>query len=306
MQSQVLSKSKSDQRNSLILDKDIGLPETLQEINNLAGDNQGYNCSKGMSGNCIDGIDGIIVSDPGKTYFTNKLFEQTAKSGIKILFLSELAEQDFKQIPEVDLKLCSDHYIILLSSKFNKMKIIRVLDILLSLIMSVFILLPLLCAMLYILIKDGLPIIYIQERIGYMGRSFKLFKLRTYDDWQDEENNIKTLSTQSGFLLRKYRLNEVPQLLNVFRGEMSLVGSRPDIYKDFYKNMETIPFYFARYFGKPGVTGYAQVNYGYCTTEEDFRKRLEYDLYQLKHYSVRLYLSTLLKTVKTVILGVGK
>ena len=132
-----------------------------------------------------------------------------------------------------------------------------------------------------------------------------LLKLRTYDDITDEKGQTETVSTRSGGRLRKFRLNEIPQIVNVLRGEMSLVGSRPDILKDYQKNMAAFPFYFSRFLILPGITGHAQANYGYCYTEEDFQRRLEYDLYYVKNRSVRLYLLILLKTIKTVFHGQG-
>jgi lipopolysaccharide/colanic/teichoic acid biosynthesis glycosyltransferase len=111
--------------------------------------------------------------------------------------------------------------------------------------------------------------------------------------------------TRVGKMLRTTRLDELPQLLNVIRGEMSFIGPRPErpfFVKQFEKE---IPYYSHRLSVKPGITGWAQVNYPYGSNTEDAVKKLEYDLYYIKHLSLLLELSIILKTLKIIFLGTG-
>jgi len=161
-------------------------------------------------------------------------------------------------------------------------------------------------AVLYILIRDGRPVFFRQERAGYLGKPFGLLKLRTMDDVTNKNGETETDDTKSGKLLRKFRLNEIPQLLNVLRGQMSLVGCRPDLPWQHQKWSTKFKMYSVRMNTLPGITGHAQVLYKYVSSDEEVKKRLEYDLYYIKNRSVKLYLITLMRTFETVLLGRGK
>ncbi len=157
------------------------------------------------------------------------------------------------------------------------------------------------------LLDSGRPIFYSQVRLGKGGQPFNIIKFRTMR--QDAEEAGKPIlaredddrATRIGNLLRKTHLDEVPQVVNVLRGEMSLVGprsERPGLVKNYLKQ---IPFYRARLLVKPGITGWAQVNYGYAGNLEETKIKLEYDLYYIKHRNLALDLITLLRTPGTVI-----
>jgi lipopolysaccharide/colanic/teichoic acid biosynthesis glycosyltransferase len=111
--------------------------------------------------------------------------------------------------------------------------------------------------------------------------------------------------TKSGRVLRKTRLNEIPQLLNVIRGDISLVGPRPDLPVFYDQWSKEIRFYRSRFLVPSGVTGHAQVLYKYADTKEEYEKRLEYDLYYVKNMDFMLYLSTLLRTAEVMIFRRG-
>ena len=121
--------------------------------------------------------------------------------------------------------------------------------------------------------------------------------------WTDKEDDR---ITRVGRILRKYRLDELPQLINVIKGEMSLVGPRPEQPKIVEELEAQIPFYDVRHLVKPGITGWAQVNYPYGASVEDAARKLEFDLYYMKHYSIFLDLYVALKTLRVVISRGGR
>ena len=154
------------------------------------------------------------------------------------------------------------------------------------------------------------PIIYRQERVGRAGRTFTVLKFRSMA--QDAEKDGARWAavndsriTRVGRLLRRTRIDELPQLLNVIRGEMSFVGPRPERPEFVAMLTEQIPFYAVRHSVKPGLTGWAQVRYSYGATIEQSVKKLEYDLYYVKNHTLFLDLVILLETVRVVLLGEG-
>ena len=166
-------------------------------------------------------------------------------------------------------------------------------------------------AALLILIEGGAPIIYRQERVGRSGKTFILLKFRSmsHDAEKDGRESWATVNdlrvTNIGRFLRRTRIDELPQLLNVFKGNMSFVGPRPERPQFVAMLTEKIPFYAVRHSVKPGITGWAQVRYTYGATVEESMKKLEYDLYYVKNHTVFLDLLILLDTVRVVMLGKG-
>ena len=165
--------------------------------------------------------------------------------------------------------------------------------------------LPLLAAL--IVVDSPGPLFFAQERVGKAGQPFRLFKLRTMiPDAERDSGPLWAVRgdprvTRVGRFLRKTRLDEVPQLLNVLAGHMSLVGPRPERPAFVADLQERIPFYRARLSVRPGVTGWAQVNYGYGSTVEDALMKLQYDLYYIRHRSLLLDGLVLLKTLGQVL-----
>lgn len=148
------------------------------------------------------------------------------------------------------------------------------------------------------------PVIYKQVRIGRNGRQFILYKFRTMPTdaekdgakWADHNDRR---ATTFGNILRKSHLDELPQLVNIIKGELSFVGPRPER-PEFVKILkEKIPYYEIRLLVKPGVTGWAQINYHKDTTPEDVKEKLQYDIYYIKNRSIILDLAIILKTIKS-------
>lgn len=187
----------------------------------------------------------------------------------------------------------------------------RLADIFLSLI-GILLFLPLLPFLaLAIKLDSRGPVFYAQTRLGRGGRPFRIVKLRTMTADAESSSGPRWAQhrdpriTRLGRLLRRSRLDEVPQIINVLRGEMSIVGPRPER-PEFVDMLTTeIPFYRARLAAKPGLTGWAQVRYRYGNSVEDALRKLQYDLYYIRHQSVLLDLLIMIRTVGTVIMFRG-
>jgi len=173
------------------------------------------------------------------------------------------------------------------------------------------------CAPFFLLIslliwmKDGSPVFFRQERVGRDGRRFILFKFRTMRCSDEADEDIYTRKgdrrvTPVGRWLRKLRLDELPQLWNALKGDISLIGPRPEWSKCAERYEQTIPFYHFRHLVKPGITGWAQVNYPYGESDEDAVEKLKYDLYYIRHYSLKLDAMIVLKTLYTMLFGKGR
>jgi lipopolysaccharide/colanic/teichoic acid biosynthesis glycosyltransferase len=146
------------------------------------------------------------------------------------------------------------------------------------------------------------PVFYSQIRSGLHNRSFKILKLRSMRTDAEKDGPKWAAAkdsrvTRIGSILRRTRLDEVPQFWNILRGEMSLVGPRPE------QLAEQIPYYQQRHLVKPGLTGWAQINYPYGATIEDALCKLRYDLYYIKHASVGLDLQIALRTIGVAMKG---
>lgn len=160
-------------------------------------------------------------------------------------------------------------------------------------------------------LDGGAPIIYRQERVGCRGQKFTLLKFRsmTKDAEKDGQASWASVNdervTGIGRFMRRTRIDELPQLINVLRGEMSFVGPRPERPTFVAMLTEKIPFYAVRHSVKPGLTGWAQVRYTYGANVEESIKKLEYDLYYVKNHTLLLDMLILIKTVRVVLLGEG-
>ncbi|MBE7157370.1 MAG: exopolysaccharide biosynthesis polyprenyl glycosylphosphotransferase [Rhodospirillales bacterium] len=155
------------------------------------------------------------------------------------------------------------------------------------------------------------PTLYRQERVGLHGRSFTLLKFRSMR-MDAEIGGVPTWAasgdtrvTRVGGVIRYLRLDELPQLVNVLRGEMSMIGPRPERPHFVRQLAQAIPFYEDRHRVKPGITGWAQINYPYGASVDDARQKHAYDLYYLKHRSILLDLWIVVSTVRVILLGHG-
>jgi sugar transferase (PEP-CTERM system associated) len=231
-------------------------------------------------------------------------------SGVKV----EEVHSSFERISgRIPLEHLSPSWLIL-ADGFKKSTVLlaakRLTDILVScaILLVVSPLLPFIALAIYI--ESGAPIFFKQTRIGYRGHEFQLMKFRSMV--QDAEKHGPQWATKQdsrvtrvGRFLRKTRLDEIPQLFNVFRGQMSLVGPRPE--RPYFCTMlsEKIPYFNLRHSVRPGLTGWAQVRFKYSASLDDTKGKLELDLFYLKNLSMLVDLAILFETVKVVILGRG-
>jgi len=155
------------------------------------------------------------------------------------------------------------------------------------------------------------PVFYRQERVGRGGKAFRILKFRSMRQDAEGEGGPRWATqndprvTRLGRILRKSRLDEVPQVINVLMGDLNLVGPRPER-AEFVERLEkAIPYYAIRHSVRPGLTGWAQVEFPYCGTIEESKEKLQYDLFYIKNMSLKLDLLILFKTVKIVLLGRG-
>lgn len=168
-----------------------------------------------------------------------------------------------------------------------------------------------LLAALFIKLEDRGPVFFQQERVGLFGNTFRCLKFRSMRTDAEKDGVARWASTNDnritrvGAFIRKTRIDELPQLINVLRGEMSMVGPRPE--RPTFVDMleKDIPFYAIRHSVKPGVTGWAQVRYAYGASVEDAKRKLQFDLYYVKNNSIFLDFFILFETVRVVIFGEG-
>ena len=231
-------------------------------------------------------------------------------NGIKAKDLVSFIEENSERIPldYVD-ELWLLYNIKCSNSFYNKAK--NVLDFFLSFILLI-ILFPFgfMFALAHCIESRG-PIFYKQERLGFKSKKFKLIKFRTMIPDAEKEgpkfaSEDDPRITKIGKIMRKFRIDEIPQLINVFKGDISLIGPRPER-EVFVKDLEKkIPFYRLRLEVKPGITGWAQVNYRYAGNNlDDHKKKLEYDLFYIKNRNLILDLIIILKTIKIMLLAKG-
>jgi len=186
----------------------------------------------------------------------------------------------------------------------------RYMDIVASLLgLIIFLPLSILIALAIKIDSPG-PVLYRQKRIGGDGRIFELLKFRSMRADAEQNGPVWAMAndqriTRVGRVIRKLRLDEIPQMINVLKGEMSFVGPRPE--RPFFVEglKKEIPFYSYRHSVKPGVTGWAQIRYPYGASKKDALEKLKYDIYYIKHMSPIFDLMIILETIKIVLFGKG-
>ena len=187
----------------------------------------------------------------------------------------------------------------------------RIFDIAVSVVLLLLTLPVMVLTAALIYLETGLPIFYRQERVGEFGRTFMILKFRSMSQdaerggapqWaQKDDHRI----TRVGRIIRKLRIDELPQVINVLAGDMSFVGPRPERPYFVKELAKQIPYYGSRHTVKPGITGWAQIRYPYGASVEDARKKLQYDLYYAKNHSLFLDLIVLFQTAQVVLFGKG-
>ena len=250
---------------------------------------------------------GIILEDPNIINYKDGLFlSKERNKGTKIINQFNWFEQ-YLQFYPVDLLKMKDindiNFSTLKSSFHTRLK--RVSDILVSLIILFFSAPIIIFSSILIKLYDGGPIFYSQIRNGYQGKPFRIWKLRTMIN-NAEEDGIQWSSandqriTPVGKILRASRLDEIPQLISVIRGEMSLIGPRPERPEIEEELKKKINFYDIRKFVRPGLSGWAQVNYPYGASIEDAKYKLGFEIFYIKNFSTILDLIILFKTIRLV------
>lgn len=187
----------------------------------------------------------------------------------------------------------------------------RLFDIVMSLLLFAVTVPFTVVTVLAILIEEGRPIFYRQERVGLGGKSYVLIKFRSMRADAEKDGIARWAAladpriTRVGRLIRRLRIDEIPQLINVLRGEMSFVGPRPERSSIVKELSQAIPFYAYRHAVKPGITGWAQINYPYGASVRDAMEKLKYDLYYIKNHSLFLDVVILIQTLRVIFLPQG-
>jgi len=259
---------------------------------------------------CDFAVCGMPENDKGK--FEKKLVS-LRMNGFKVYDIQGFYQRFWDKVAIYDLShawfLFSPGFTLALHPYYRKLK--RIIDIVLSisglfLALPIFLLVPLLICM-----ESKGSVLFSQERVGLGLKTFNVLKFRSMrEDAEKDGAQWAQASdpriTRVGYWLRKLRIDEIPQLINVLRGEMSLIGPRPErpVFVDQLE--KEVPFYQMRHLVKPGLTGWAQVNYPYGASVEDAVAKLEYDLFYVQKFSFLLDVRILLHTARVVMLGKGQ
>jgi sugar transferase (PEP-CTERM system associated) len=258
-------------------------------------------------------IDEIVVAmDDRRQQFPLKELLDCRLAGIEVVELASFLE---RETGKVYLDILIPSWMIF-GSGFRKdifrRYSERAFDLLASFVLLLLALPVMLLTALAIKIEEGLsaPVFYGQPRVGYAGRVFRVLKFRSMRV-DAEKDGVRWASehddrvTRVGRFIRKVRIDELPQLINVLSGHMSFVGPRPER-PEFVKQLnESIPYYDVRHAVKPGITGWAQLCYPYGASELDASEKLQYDLYYVKNHSLVFDILILLQTVEVILLGKG-
>jgi sugar transferase (PEP-CTERM system associated) len=259
-------------------------------------------------------VDEIVVAmDDRRRQFPMEQLLECRLDGVEIVELVSFLE---RETGKVRLDVLNPSWMIF-SEGFRQGRIHSSLERAFDVVASLILLLPALPLMILtataIKLTEGLraPIFYGQVRVGQYGRPFKLLKFRSMREdaerdgkpqWaQKNDSRVTTV----GAFIRLTRIDELPQILNVLRGEMSFVGPRPERPEFVEELNEKIPYYRERHSIKPGITGWAQLCYPYGSSEQDATEKLQYDLFYVKNHSLIFYVAILVQTVEVIVWGKG-
>lgn len=274
----------------------------------------------GTSEHLLDIVEDYRVSDivvaingeiKGETFQT---ILDTQERGVEISRMPIMYEELTQRVPiehlESDWVIRSFVDQVRVSGTYELFK--RLLDILGGFVGTLIFILIFPFISLAILLESGFPIFYSQTRLGKGGSVFRIYKFRTMQQDAEADGEAKAAVendprvTKVGNFLRRTRLDEMPQFLSVLQGEISLVGPRAERSELVAEYQKQIPFYRARLLVKPGLTGWAQINYGYVATIRETVVKLEYDLYYIKHRTLGMDFSIVLRTIGTVLRRTGR
>jgi sugar transferase (PEP-CTERM system associated) len=256
------------------------------------------------------GADAIVVAVDDRRGLNIRELLACRLAGFEVIDATAFAERALKKIP-IELARPSD---LVFSDGFDRSKWLifgrRVLSLMAAGLLFLLASPVLLLVALLIKLDSRGPIFYAQERVGVKGRTFMMIKFRTMQR-DAEAAGVKWAQkddprvTRVGKYLRRFRIDELPQLFNVLKGEMGVVGPRPERPEFVARLRNQIPYYDLRTLVPPGITGWAQIRYPYAASLEEAREKLQYDLYYVKHLSVFLDLVILFHTAKVVLFGRG-
>ncbi|MEW5798828.1 MAG: sugar transferase [Bacteroidota bacterium] len=273
-----------------------------------------------IEGNMLESIstskelcDGIVVTET-KIKLHDELFSKLVKfhfTGVPLIPIRAFYEQNFRKMPVFVLNqwwLIEDDLLIASDPIFRRIK--NVIDRVLALFLLIITLPLVLIIAVAIALDSKGGIIYKQLRMGMNEVPFTMYKFRTMTEHSDEGDKYVRKEdrrvTRIGRILRLMRLDELPQLVNVLRGEMSLIGPRAEWIEIIREYEKKIQYYHFRHIVRPGITGWAQVNYKYGENIQDTIEKLQYDLYYISHYSLLLDFDIILKTLYVMVFGKGR
>ncbi|AIY87659.1 MULTISPECIES: sugar transferase [unclassified Thermotoga] len=243
--------------------------------------------------------DAVLLADPQFEHILEKVQVENLE------YLPNLVEKTLKRISLKVLEKFREYYEVCFSAVSDDSPAKRILDIAVSLIALAVFSPIILVVGIIIYLEDGRPVVFRQKRVGKDGKTFIIYKLRSLRNGKIDPANpnraIEERPLRVGRIIRKLRIDESPQFLNVLKGDMSVVGPRPEMVEFHNMMKEQIPFYNMRLLVKPGITGWAQLNYKHTTTLEDYRKKTEYDLWYVKNRNIFLDLRIILQTLEAVL-----
>jgi sugar transferase (PEP-CTERM system associated) len=253
----------------------------------------------------------VVAMDDRRDGFPTQLLRECRMRGIVIRDIVTFLENESGR---VDVNLAQPSWLIFCDSFRNDLlrsSLKRAFDVSVSLLILVLTSPILLATAIAIKMQDGGPVLYRQVRTGRGGKAFQMYKFRSMGvDAEAKGSPVWAAKndprvTRIGAFIRKVRIDEIPQAVNVLRGEMSFVGPRPERPAFVEQLGAKIPFYAERHFVKPGITGWAQVSFPYGSSEADAREKLGFDLYYVKNHNVVFDFMVLLRTVEIVLFRVG-
>lgn len=250
----------------------------------------------------------ILIIEGKNSEFREAQVMDLLASGVRVMFATDFIENFCRKIPSTDL----DHrWLAQLNLKQRDpvlRRIKRLMDLFFSVLGLILSIPVLFLACVAIVIESGFPVFFCQTRSGLLGQPYTLYKLRTMNkqaeksgaQWAKEEDDRITFV---GRFLRKARIDEIPQFLNVIKGQMSIVGPRPERPELEQSIQEQLPYWKCRYLLKPGLTGWAQIRFKYASDLESSEEKLAYDLYYIKNASFFLDLEIILSTLRSLTKG---
>jgi exopolysaccharide biosynthesis polyprenyl glycosylphosphotransferase len=249
-------------------------------------------------------IHGIVITDPQLEKTVKPQIQNYKEEGMDIEYLPNMAEKYLNRIPiEVAQKFKEYYEVIFNNVTEHPSK--RFLDIIISSIALAILSPVILILSIIILIEDGKPVVYKQQRIGLKEEKFTMHKFRSMKN-RANQNEVKFATDEQdrilkiGKIIRPIRLDEILQFYDILIGKMSFVGPRPEQIQLVEEYNELIPFYWARHKLKPGLTGWAQIMYKYSASLEETKMKLSYDLYYIKNRDIFLDLNIIIKTIEAV------